>query len=201
MMRTRLPRRSTRRRRAARESPGTRARSRTCGRTRGRRVRRRTPGSLRFRFLDERVAVDVRMRRLRALAVAQHPVRVDVWVEDGCVGVERIFQRDQRQVLVFDPHQAGSLFGDLARLGGDGGDAVANEAHAISGEGRPVQQSSAQAHVAGVRAGEHGVDAAQLARGADVDRENARVRAIAARIRTPQHARAGSRRRYSARCR
>ena len=48
------------------------------------------------------------------------------------------------------------------RLGGDGGDAVADHAHAVAGQRRPVQQSSAQAHVADVGAGQHRVHAGHL---------------------------------------
>ena len=76
-----------------------------------------------------------------------------------------------------------------ARFGRDGGDRIADEAHAVGCEHRPVEQRAAEVVFADVLPGQHRVDAGERSGGARVDARDARVRDWAAHERRPQHPR------------
>jgi hypothetical protein len=95
-----------------------------------------------------------------------------------------------RERLVLDHDLLHGGEGRVLVHGGDGGDGVAHEAHAVDAQRVLVLRhgQDAEGHGHGL-AGEHGVDAGHRRRGARVDAHDARVRDVAAQQLGEQHAR------------
>ncbi len=129
------------------------------------------------------VALVVRVRHRGTLAAAlEEAIRRGVGVQHRRVGAERVLHvEERRELLVLDSDQADRFLGDLARVGRDRGDPIADEQHAVPAEHRPVLQPAAEALAADVRAGEDRAHAREYPGAAGVDRRDARVRIRAPR--------------------
>ena len=134
-------------------------------------------------------ALNVRMR-----ALGPRPVRVDRIRVLRPAGMQRGRIRRQRRggieyrrphVVVHDD-LARRRFGRFASLGRNRGYPVADEAHRIDREHRPVEDLPPQTRETDVGAGEHHAHAGHAPRRFDVDRADARVRVRAFGIRGPE---------------
>ena len=111
-------------------------------------------------------------------------------MQDRSAGPQRVLHiEDGGQLLVPDVDGAHRLLRDLARIGRDRRDAIADEEHAIPAEHRPVLQPAPEPLAAHVRAGQHSAHAGHGASAADLDGHDARVRIGAADERGLQRAR------------
>ena len=131
--------------------------------------------------LDD-VALLIRMRNGGPLAATfEEPVRGGVGMQYRGVGAERgIHVEQRRQLVVLNRDQADRFFGDLARVGRDRRDAVADEQDAVPAEHRPVLQAPSEALAANVRAGQDRADPGKRAGASRLHRGDARVRVRAA---------------------
>ncbi len=141
-------------------------------------------GGVRVAVPDDDAAHDVRARILAVAVPHGRPLGVQ---RRHLEGARHVVDRGQR--LVLDGDRAHGIARLLQRLGGDDRHGLAVVAHAVAREHGLVGELQA----VGLRAGhvvvrEHGVDAGQLQRRADVDRDDARVGVRAAQRRAVQHA-------------
>ena len=121
------------------------------------------------------------VRRLGALGT-EKPVRIDVRMQRWRIGHERVLERHQRQVLVLNAHQSRGRLRRFARFGGDSRDPVADHAHSVAGQSRPIEKSAAEPHVSNIGAGQDGMNSGEVSGGTCIDREDACVRPIAPRV-------------------
>ena len=134
------------------------------------------------------MTLHVGMRPLRARAAEEHVGR-GVGMEDRHARRERgVGVEDRGKLLVFHLNEPRGLLRDPGGVGGDRGNPIADEQHAVPTEDRPVLQSPPQPTGLRVGAGQHGANARELPRGRDVDRAYARVRVRTRHVRRVQHA-------------
>ena len=97
---------------------------------------------------------------------------------------------DHRQVFVLDLDEAGRFFGRFARLGGNGGNAIADIEHFVVREhGQIVEHSAGTLARSDVGRGQHGVHARHALRRARIDAHDSCMRDGTRRERGPQHVR------------
>ena len=140
-----------------------------------------------FVLLNDGVPVNIGMLRLRPFRPEKF-VGIDIGMEHWRAIGERIVQCENRKIFVLHENQAGGILRNLARVRGDGGDPVTDQAHAVTRQCRPVQQSAAEAHVANIVARQYRVDPLDSTRIGDIHRDNAGVRSVTSRVREPEHA-------------
>ena len=136
--------------------------------------------------LDDLVRLGERLVEVAPLVHAlPHEVAAGVVVQDRCVGLERLACIDERvQRLVFDLDELGGVARELARLGDDRDDGLADEAHLADREREILDPAAGLARDLEERirerghlfAGERAVDALDLLRLRDVDGGDVRVR-------------------------
>src|ERR1051326_6126312 len=141
----------------------------------------------RLALLDNRVAVDIGVRSPGSFS-SQKRVAVNIRLEDRRVIVERIGEGDQRQLFVLDFDQSRCLFGRIPTLRRYRGDPIADHAHAVRCQRRPVEQAAAKPHRADVRPGQYRLHSRYSKSGGCIDRQDAGVRSRSACVRQPQHA-------------